>query len=168
MSYPQPRAASHRALGFPSATFLWARLRGSQIQEASLRERKCPSTPQPLERLPRAAPTTPPFACRPPQPREHPPPRDSLRGLDFDRHSAIFPGAGATPLSGPVADRTSDTSGGPRTSLPLDVRRPLWRRSVRKRGVECVRSGVLRGGASRGRRKSEPGRLLQRIFRSPP
>lgn len=94
------------------------------IQEASLRERKCPSTPQPLERLPRAAPTTPPFASRPPQPREHPPPRDSLGGLNFDRHSAIFPGAGATALSGPVAERTSDTSGGPRTSLPLDVRRP--------------------------------------------
>lgn len=68
-----------------------------------------------------------PFTSRPPPLREHPPPQDSLRGLDFDRHSVIFPGAGLNPLSGLVAPHTNDTSGGRLTSLPPVVRRPLWR-----------------------------------------
>lgn len=52
-AYPssQLRAVSHGALGFSFATFLRARLRGSQIQDASLWARKRPSTPQALRRL---------------------------------------------------------------------------------------------------------------------
>lgn len=108
--------------------------------------------------------------------REHPTPRDSLGGLDFDRHSAVFPGAGPTPLSGPAAQRTNATSGDSRTSLPLDVEPPRSGDGVYGRGVrttcgagQCwagLARRAVQGGASRAFQKSEPKCLVQRILNS--
>lgn len=85
-----------------------------------------------------------------PPPPQHPAPQDSLRGLDFDGHCVLFLAAEPSLLSGLAAQHTNDTSGGRPTSLPLDVRRPPWRRDARERGVEYVRGGARRGCQKQG------------------
>lgn len=52
-------------------------------------------------------------------------PQHSLRGLDFDRHSAISAPAGPTPPPGPGAPHSDVTSGGCLASLPLAPTRSM-------------------------------------------